>query len=116
MFGEEKIQTGGNNVFAFVGGFIGAMTHYIASIRILLSLKVEELFDYTVHSLIGGLVMLAVKLAGDGIVYLIKKYALKKANEKITISESEVQAMPQVEKTEEKLPETMQEKITEEKK
>jgi len=109
MFGEEKIQTGGNNVFAFVGGFIGAMTHYIASIRILLSMKVEELVDFTTHSLIGGLVMLAVKLAGDGIMYFIKKYALKKANDKTVISPNEIQTMPQQEKTEEKITEEKKE-------
>ena len=107
MFAEEKIQSGGNNVLAFIGGVIGAMTHYIASMQILLSLKVAELFDYTIHSLIGGLVMLAVKLAGDGIVYLIKRYSLRKTTEQNVITPTEIQPMPKQEATEEK---TAQEK------
>jgi len=78
MLIEEKITTGGNNLIAFIGGFVGAMSHYIASIQILLNLKVEELFDYAIHSLVGGLVMLAVKLFGDLFLYLLKRYMNKR--------------------------------------
>ena len=62
----------GNNLLAFLGGFIGAMTHYINSITILLNLKWDELVDFTVHSLIGGAIMLAVKVLGDWILFKIK--------------------------------------------
>ena len=76
----DKLQN--NSVIAFMGGFIGAMSHYIASVRAFLNLRVEELFDYAVHSLIGGLVMLAVKLLGDGLVYLVKKWIAKRIEQK----------------------------------
>lgn len=62
----------GNNLLAFIGGFIGAMTHYINSINILLNLKIDELLDFTIHSLIGGAIMVAVKVLGDWIMHKIK--------------------------------------------
>lgn len=61
-----------NNLLAFIGGFIGAMTHYIGSIQTLLNLRVDELLDFTIHSLIGGAIMVAVKVLGDWILYKIK--------------------------------------------
>lgn len=61
-----------NHLLAFIGGFIGAMTHYVNSITILLNLKWDELGDFTIHSLIGGSIMLAVKVLGDWILYKIK--------------------------------------------
>lgn len=61
-----------NNLLAFTGGFIGAMTHYITNLQILLNLKLDELIDFTVHSLIGGAIMLAVKVLGDWIMHKIK--------------------------------------------
>jgi hypothetical protein len=62
-----------NNLLAFIGGFIGAMTHYIYNIHILLNLKIDELFDFTIHSLIGGAIMVAVKVLGDWMIHIIKK-------------------------------------------
>lgn len=61
-----------NHLLAFIGGFIGAMTHYVNNINILLNLKTDELVDFTIHSLIGGTIMLAVKVLGDWIVFKIK--------------------------------------------
>ncbi len=66
---------------AFIGGFIGAMTHYINSTNILLNLKIDELFDFTVHSLIGGAIMVAVKVLGDWILHLIKNPKSKQSND-----------------------------------
>lgn len=60
------------NLLAFIGGFIGAMTHYINSINILLNLRMDELLDFTIHSLIGGAIMVAVKVLGDWIMHKIK--------------------------------------------
>ncbi|MFY9310074.1 MAG: hypothetical protein WAQ28_13595 [Bacteroidia bacterium] len=62
-----------NNLLAFIGGFIGTMTHYIYNIHILLNLKIDELFDFTIHSLIGGAIMVAVKVLGDWMIHIIKK-------------------------------------------
>ena len=61
-----------NNLLAFIGGFIGAMTHYVNSVQILINLKLDELFDFTIHSLIGGAIMVAVKVLGDWIMHKIK--------------------------------------------
>jgi hypothetical protein len=76
MLIEQPNQTtmngNGNNLLAFIGGFIGAMTHYIYNLTILFDLKMNELFDFTVHSLIGGAIMLAVKVAGEWILIKIK--------------------------------------------
>lgn len=58
-------MNGNTNTLAFLGGFIGAMTHYVHSLHVLLQISIRELFDYSIHSLIGGVIMLAVKLAGD---------------------------------------------------
>lgn len=70
-----------NNLLAFIGGFVGAMTHYINSINVLLNLKIDELFDFTIHSLIGGAIMVAVKVLGDWIVHLIKNPKEKQNND-----------------------------------
>ncbi len=69
---SQQNNWSGNNLLAFVGGFVGAMTHYITSIQTLLNLKVNELLDFTIHSLIGGAIMVAVKVLGDWILYKIK--------------------------------------------
>jgi hypothetical protein len=75
----EKITTVfDNGLLACVGGFIGTMAHYIASVSILLNLNFHELLDFTVHSIIGGLIMLAIKLANDGIASMIKKHLRRK--------------------------------------
>jgi hypothetical protein len=92
MLTDEKIQNPfDNNVFAFIGGFVGAMSHYIVSIRILLNLNFQEILDFTVHSLIGGVVMLLIKIANDGLIYLIKKHIITKAQAKDIIEVAEVE-------------------------
>ena len=74
-------MTGNNyNFLAFFGGFMGAMTHYITNIKIMLNIKMDELLDFTVHSLIGGTIMLAVKVLGEWILYKIKKVKQHKDN------------------------------------
>lgn len=87
MSNETKHSTmneNSNNLLAFIGGFIGAMTHYITSIRVLLNVRIEELFDFTIHSLIGGAIMVAVKVLGDWILLKIStpKKEETKENEK----------------------------------
>lgn len=67
-----------NNLLAFIGGFIGAMTHYINNIQTLMSVRTSELFDFTIHSLIGGAIMLAVKVLGDWLLHKIKRKKNKK--------------------------------------
>lgn len=67
-----------NNLLAFIGGFIGAMTHYITNIQALLNIRTSELFDFTIHSLIGGAIMLAVKVLGDWLLHKIKSKRNKK--------------------------------------
>lgn len=74
----------GNNLLAFIGGFIGAMTHYINNVQILLNIRMNELFDFTVHSLIGGAIMLAVKVLGDWILHKLKNPKQKSKEEEKT--------------------------------
>lgn len=80
---QRNISGNGSNLLAFIGGFIGAMTHYVNNIKILLSLNGDELLDFSIHSLIGGAVMLTVKVLGDWILHKIKtpKQNEKKENE-----------------------------------
>ena len=69
---QTTMNGNGNNLLAFIGGFLGAMSHYIHNLTILFDLKLNELFDFTVHSLIGGTIMLAFKIAGEWILIRIK--------------------------------------------
>ena len=82
MFTEQRNTMNGssNHLLAFIGGFIGAMTHYVNSLHILLNLKIDELFDFTIHSLIGGAIMVAVKVLGDWILHRIKNPKQKNTN------------------------------------
>jgi hypothetical protein len=77
------MNSNSNHLLAFIGGFIGAMTHYVNSINILLNLKIDELFDFTIHSLIGGAIMLAVKVLGDWCIHKIKNPAKKDNNKEV---------------------------------
>ena len=70
MYTAQK--TNGNNLIAFIGGFIGAMTYYIGSIQTLLAIKEDDLLDFTIHSMIGGAIMVAVKVLGEWILYKLK--------------------------------------------
>lgn len=66
-------SSGANYVLSFIGGFLGAMTHYINSLTVLLQINIRELIDFTIHSLIGGVIMLGVKVTSDWLLHKIKR-------------------------------------------
>lgn len=80
------MNSNSNTLLAFIGGFIGAMTHYVNNITILLNLQLDELFDFTIHSVIGGAIMVGVKVFGEWCVHKIKNPA-KKDNKEVNQDE-----------------------------
>ena len=76
--GRPIITNSANYLLYFIGGFFGALTHYINSFNMLFHINFRELIDFTVHSLIGGAIMLGVKVIGDYLLYLIKGNRNKK--------------------------------------
>lgn len=71
-----------NNLLAFIGGCIGAFTHFLSKYTVAFSnLNYTELLDFTMRSVIGGVVMLAFKLIGEWLVHKIQKSRKDKGNE-----------------------------------
>lgn len=69
-----------NNIIAFLGGCIGAFTHFLSAGTALSLVNWTELIDYSLRSLIGGVIAVLVKVLGDRIIEKMKSKNKNKDN------------------------------------
>ena len=87
MTGKEKLNLdltkGILQVHVSRGGSVDEAISFLTDIQdayenlYALNLKIDELFDFTIHSVIGGAIMVAVKVLGDWILHKIKNPKVK---------------------------------------
>ena len=74
-------------IIAFIGGYVGALSFFLKAhplfalvdvFDIFSKIDLTELINYTVRSMVGGLIGLLLKLVYDLFIFLIRKFLKRK--------------------------------------